>query len=100
MKPRPISPALQEFVGAPEISRTQALKVIWAHIKANNLQVFSRNFFSFVLFWILMEIFVNFDNVHFLYLSFFGLLLSLLFLYSMIFVFGDNILEFILFLFF
>ncbi|XP_057544781.1 upstream activation factor subunit UAF30-like [Amaranthus tricolor] len=38
MKPRPISPALQEFVGAPEISRTQALKVIWAHIKANNLQ--------------------------------------------------------------
>ncbi|KAL2906366.1 Upstream activation factor subunit UAF30 [Bienertia sinuspersici] len=38
MKPRPISPALQELVGAPEISRTQALKVIWAHIKANNLQ--------------------------------------------------------------
>ncbi|XP_021714406.1 upstream activation factor subunit UAF30-like [Chenopodium quinoa] len=38
MKPRPITPALQEFVGAPEISRTQALKVIWAHIKANNLQ--------------------------------------------------------------
>ncbi|KAH9623566.1 hypothetical protein KSS87_013170 [Heliosperma pusillum] len=38
MKPRPISPELQEFVGASEISRTQALKVIWAHIKANNLQ--------------------------------------------------------------
>ncbi|XP_074308820.1 zinc finger CCCH domain-containing protein 44-like [Silene latifolia] len=38
MKPRPISPELQEFVGVSEISRTQALKVIWAHIKANNLQ--------------------------------------------------------------
>lgn len=48
MKPRPISPVLQELVGAPEISRTQALKVIWAHIKANNLQVipFSRLYHS------------------------------------------------------
>ncbi|XP_074308822.1 protein TRI1-like [Silene latifolia] len=38
MKPRPISPELQEFVGASEISRTQAVKLIWDHIKANNLQ--------------------------------------------------------------
>ncbi|KAL9245824.1 hypothetical protein vseg_019429 [Gypsophila vaccaria] len=37
-KPRPISPELQELVGATEISRTQAVKAIWAHIKANNLQ--------------------------------------------------------------
>ncbi|KAJ3706016.1 hypothetical protein LUZ61_009721 [Rhynchospora tenuis] len=38
MKPTPISPELQSFVGAPEISRTQALKVIWAYIKEHNLQ--------------------------------------------------------------
>ncbi|KAL9241597.1 hypothetical protein vseg_015691 [Gypsophila vaccaria] len=38
MKPRPISPEFQEFVGASEISRTQAVKLIWAHIKANDLQ--------------------------------------------------------------
>ncbi|CAN6449682.1 unnamed protein product [Victoria cruziana] len=37
-KPRPISPALQELVGVPEIPRTQALKQIWAYIKENNLQ--------------------------------------------------------------
>ncbi|KAF5751160.1 upstream activation factor subunit UAF30-like [Tripterygium wilfordii] len=38
MKPRPVSPEMQSLVGAPEISRTQALKRIWAHIKENNLQ--------------------------------------------------------------
>ncbi|KAM6540840.1 hypothetical protein CsatB_005287 [Cannabis sativa] len=38
MKPRKVSPEMQSLVGAPEISRTQALKVIWAHIKENNLQ--------------------------------------------------------------
>ncbi|GAB4849030.1 hypothetical protein Ancab_003842 [Ancistrocladus abbreviatus] len=38
MKPRRISEAMQDLVGAPEISRTQALKLIWAHIKQNNLQ--------------------------------------------------------------
>ncbi|KAK9678491.1 hypothetical protein RND81_11G215100 [Saponaria officinalis] len=37
-KPRPISPELQDLVGASEISRTQAVKLIWNHIKANNLQ--------------------------------------------------------------
>ncbi|EXB76660.1 Upstream activation factor subunit spp27 [Morus notabilis] len=38
MKPRRVSPEMQALVGAPEISRTQALKLIWAHIKENNLQ--------------------------------------------------------------
>ena len=39
MKPRPVSPEMQDLVGVPEISRTQALKQIWAHIKEHNLQV-------------------------------------------------------------
>ena len=39
MKPLPVSPALRKFVGAPEISRPQATKKIWDHIKANQLQV-------------------------------------------------------------
>ncbi|CAL1398965.1 unnamed protein product [Linum trigynum] len=38
MKPRPVSPEMAELVGSPEISRTQALKLIWAHIKEHNLQ--------------------------------------------------------------
>ncbi|KAG6588703.1 TRI1 [Cucurbita argyrosperma subsp. argyrosperma] len=38
MKPKRISPEMQALVGVPEISRTQALKVIWAHIKEHNLQ--------------------------------------------------------------
>ncbi|KAG0462436.1 hypothetical protein HPP92_020912 [Vanilla planifolia] len=38
MKPRPVSPELQAFVGAKEIPRTEALKQIWAYIKENNLQ--------------------------------------------------------------
>ncbi|XP_022952608.1 uncharacterized protein LOC111455244 [Cucurbita moschata] len=38
MKPRRISPEMQALVGAPEISRTEALKVIWTHIKEHNLQ--------------------------------------------------------------
>lgn len=40
MKPRRVSPEMEAFVGAPEIPRTQALKLIWAHIKQHNLQVF------------------------------------------------------------
>ncbi|KAL6894020.1 hypothetical protein ACP4OV_008118 [Aristida adscensionis] len=36
--PKPVSPALQAFVGAPEIARTEALKRIWAYIKQHNLQ--------------------------------------------------------------
>ncbi|KAJ8530022.1 hypothetical protein K7X08_036857 [Anisodus acutangulus] len=39
MKPRRVSPEMQEFLGGmSEIPRTQALKLIWAHIKGNNLQ--------------------------------------------------------------
>ncbi|XP_011001566.1 PREDICTED: uncharacterized protein LOC105108804 [Populus euphratica] len=38
MKPRRVSPEMADFVGAPEVSRTQVLKIIWAHIKEHNLQ--------------------------------------------------------------
>ncbi|KAL6636874.1 hypothetical protein ACP70R_024446 [Stipagrostis hirtigluma subsp. patula] len=36
--PKPVSPALQDIVGAPEIPRTEALKRLWAYIKQHNLQ--------------------------------------------------------------
>lgn len=39
MKPAPITPELQVIVGVPEISRTQALKHVWAYIKEHELQV-------------------------------------------------------------
>ncbi|KAG6395097.1 hypothetical protein SASPL_145689 [Salvia splendens] len=38
MKAKPISLALQDFVGETEISRVEAVKKVWAYIKANNLQ--------------------------------------------------------------
>ncbi|XP_023634012.1 protein TRI1 [Capsella rubella] len=38
MKPRPVSPEMQDIVGVPEIPRTQALKRIWAYIKEHDLQ--------------------------------------------------------------
>uniref|UniRef100_A0A1J3GVP2 Protein TRI1 n=1 Tax=Noccaea caerulescens TaxID=107243 RepID=A0A1J3GVP2_NOCCA len=38
MKPRPVSPEMQDVVGVSEIPRTQALKRIWAYIKENGLQ--------------------------------------------------------------
>ncbi|XP_060179669.1 upstream activation factor subunit UAF30-like [Lycium barbarum] len=38
LKPVPISPALGKFVGANEISRTDAVKKVWDYIKTNNLQ--------------------------------------------------------------
>ncbi|KAE8707601.1 hypothetical protein F3Y22_tig00110383pilonHSYRG00365 [Hibiscus syriacus] len=37
-KPRSVTPEMQAVVGVPEISRTQALKLIWAYIKEHNLQ--------------------------------------------------------------
>lgn len=46
MKPRKISPEMQDLIGLPEVSRTQALKHIWAYIKENNLQVFSSSLSS------------------------------------------------------
>lgn len=39
MKPRKVSPEMEDLVGAPEMARTQVLKRIWAYIKDNNLQV-------------------------------------------------------------
>jgi chromatin remodeling complex protein RSC6 len=42
-QPKPVSPALQAIVGAPEIPRTEALKRLWAYIKQHNLQVHERN---------------------------------------------------------
>ncbi|KAG6420241.1 hypothetical protein SASPL_116763 [Salvia splendens] len=38
MKAKPISLALQDFVGEPEISRVEAVKKVWAYIKLNDLQ--------------------------------------------------------------
>lgn len=40
MRPRPVTPEMQDVVGVPEIPRTQALKRIWAYIKEHDLQVF------------------------------------------------------------
>jgi hypothetical protein len=48
MQPKKISPEMQDLVGLPEISRTQALKHIWAHIKENNLQVSFRPLLSLI----------------------------------------------------
>ena len=40
MKPVPVSEELSRFAGgAPELARSQVVKLIWAHIKANGLQV-------------------------------------------------------------
>ncbi|KAG8098291.1 hypothetical protein GUJ93_ZPchr0013g35047 [Zizania palustris] len=33
-----LSPTLQEFVGAPELARTEVVKKLWAYIRENNLQ--------------------------------------------------------------
>ncbi|URD99756.1 SWIB/MDM2 domain [Musa troglodytarum] len=38
LKPLPVSPAMERFVGASEISRTGAIQKIWEHIKLNQLQ--------------------------------------------------------------
>ncbi|XP_059651760.1 upstream activation factor subunit spp27-like [Cornus florida] len=38
LKVSPISPALSEFLGVPESSRTDAVKKIWAYIKLQDLQ--------------------------------------------------------------
>lgn len=39
MKPRPVTPEMQDVVGESVIPRTQALKRIWAYIKEHDLQV-------------------------------------------------------------
>ncbi|XP_068666207.1 upstream activation factor subunit spp27-like [Aristolochia californica] len=38
LKPVPVSPVMRKFLGVPEISRVDAVKKIWEHIKAHNLQ--------------------------------------------------------------
>jgi len=37
-KPLSISPAMKKFLGVSEVARSEAVKKIWEHIKANNLQ--------------------------------------------------------------
>lgn len=39
LKVHTVSPALAEFLGSPEASRSVAIKKIWEYIKSNNLQV-------------------------------------------------------------
>ncbi|KAL3678334.1 hypothetical protein R1sor_021290 [Riccia sorocarpa] len=38
MRPGPVSPALQKFLGKSESSRTETIKLLWAYIKSHNLQ--------------------------------------------------------------
>ncbi|XVE90318.1 hypothetical protein DITRI_Ditri20bG0067900 [Diplodiscus trichospermus] len=38
LKPAPVSPALGQFLGAQQASRTEAVKQIWTYIKSQNLQ--------------------------------------------------------------
>ncbi|KAL6575552.1 hypothetical protein OROHE_000929 [Orobanche hederae] len=40
MRTSPISPTLQSVVGAPEVSRVEAVKKIWEYIKLHNLQLY------------------------------------------------------------
>lgn len=39
MKVHSVSPALAEFLGTPEASRSGAIKKIWEYVKSQNLQV-------------------------------------------------------------
>lgn len=41
-KPVPVSDAMRKFVGADQVSRSGAVKLIWDHIKAKGLQVLHR----------------------------------------------------------
>ncbi|KAJ4707603.1 upstream activation factor subunit spp27 [Melia azedarach] len=38
LKVVPVSPQLSEFVGASEVSRSEAVKKVWQYIKLHNLQ--------------------------------------------------------------
>jgi chromatin remodeling complex protein RSC6 len=43
-KPMPVSDEFSRFAGgAPEVARSQAMKLVWAHIKAHGLQVARRS---------------------------------------------------------
>ncbi|KAJ8500008.1 hypothetical protein OPV22_010560 [Ensete ventricosum] len=37
-QPHPVSPAMKKFLGVPVSSRSEVLKKVWEHIKANQLQ--------------------------------------------------------------
>ncbi|XP_047263368.1 uncharacterized protein LOC107870281 isoform X2 [Capsicum annuum] len=39
LKPQPVSPALANFIGTNEASRTDAVKKVWEYIKTHNLQL-------------------------------------------------------------
>ncbi|KAL0737718.1 hypothetical protein Bca4012_013928 [Brassica carinata] len=58
MKPRPVTPEMQDVVGESVIPRTQALKRIWAYIKEHDLQIISQASCPDVRFWGL-EIFLK-----------------------------------------
>ncbi|OMO95184.1 hypothetical protein CCACVL1_05510 [Corchorus capsularis] len=49
-KVTPVSPALGQFLGTQQASRTEAVKQIWTYIKSHNLQVLSlfRIYVSFI----------------------------------------------------
>ncbi|KAL0920696.1 hypothetical protein M5K25_009857 [Dendrobium thyrsiflorum] len=38
LKPVPVSAAMRKFIGQPEISRAEAVKKVWDHIKLHQLQ--------------------------------------------------------------
>lgn len=43
-KPIPVSDEFRRFAGgAPEVARSEAIKLVWAHIKAHGLQVARRS---------------------------------------------------------
>lgn len=68
-KVSPVSPALAKFLGAPEASRSDAVRQIWAHVKTHNLQVWTLIFeFHFrVKFLVTL---LSFTNELYFYVSF------------------------------
>lgn len=51
MKPTPVSLTLQGFVGAPQISRAEAIKKVWDYIKLHKLQVLLQESSIFFCLW-------------------------------------------------
>lgn len=56
----PVSPALGQFLGAQQASRTDAVKQIWTYIKSRNLQVRSILFFS----WFVLIAHISWDFLY------------------------------------
>ena len=44
MEPVSVSPVMKKFLGVSEVTRAQAIKKIWDHIRAKNLQVHFTSF--------------------------------------------------------